>query len=100
MAIRHQVGLKIRDFRKAAGLTQDQLAERIEKSVQTVSQIERGAFAPSLDTIELIARALKAPPALLFPATLSARKATAKDRIVSTIMAGAIKLSTDDVETD
>ncbi len=100
MAIRHQVGLKIRDFRKAAGLTQEQLAERIGKSVQTISQIERGGFAPSLGTIEAIAKALKAPPALLFPATLSAQKASAKDKIVSAIMANAIRLSKDDAEAD
>lgn len=99
MAIRHQVGLKIRDLRRANGLTQDQLAARIDKSTQTVSQIERGAFAPSLDTIEAIAKALKAPPALMFPATISAKGPSAKDKVVSAIMANAIRLTKEDAET-
>ena len=36
------LGAKVREARHAKGLTQEQLAERIEKTVETVSNIERG----------------------------------------------------------
>ncbi len=99
MTLKQQAGLRLRDLRKAAGLTQDELAGRIEMSVQMIQQVERGATAPSLDTIEAIAKALKAPPALMFPATISAKGPSAKDKSVSAVMANTIRLTKEDAET-
>jgi transcriptional regulator with XRE-family HTH domain len=45
----------VRHHRERAGLTQAQLAERIDKSVQLIGGIERGASAPSFDTLEAMA---------------------------------------------
>jgi transcriptional regulator with XRE-family HTH domain len=53
--LRTQVGNLVRHHRERAGLTQAQLAERIDKSVQLIGGIERGASAPSFDTLEAMA---------------------------------------------
>ena len=52
------VGLRVRRFRVAAGLTQAQLAERVEAAVETISRIERGKLAPSVDLLGRIAKAV------------------------------------------
>lgn len=39
-------------------MTQAQLAEGVDKSVQLIGRIERGLAAPSFETLELLARAL------------------------------------------
>ena len=49
------MGDRIREARKHQGLTQDQLAERLDISVQFVGQIERGLKLPSMQVfIKLI----------------------------------------------
>lgn len=45
------IGNRIRIAREAAGLTQEQLAERLELSAQFISTIERGVAGASLSTI-------------------------------------------------
>lgn len=49
----------LRQYRKAAGLSQEELAERAQLSRRGVSDLERGATnAPRRDTVELLADAL------------------------------------------
>lgn len=52
------LGLQVKKRRKALNLSQENLAEKIDKSVDTVSNIERGKGAPSFDTALDIANAL------------------------------------------
>lgn len=52
------VGKRIYKARKEAGYTQEQLAEIIDKTVETVSNIERGIKLPGLATLEDIRKAL------------------------------------------
>ncbi len=59
-------GMAVQRRRKALGLTQAQLADRIELSVDAVGQIERGKIAASFDTIGALADALDSHPAELF----------------------------------
>ena len=54
------IGTNIKKLRTAAGLTQDQLAERLYVTRQTVSNWERGISRPDLDQLEVIAGALGA----------------------------------------
>lgn len=56
--LKKHVGKRVKAARKSAGLTQEQLAAKIEKSVETISNLERGHTAPSLDTLCLVAEAL------------------------------------------
>lgn len=51
-------GKKIRQLRKAKNLSQEELAEMIDKTVDTVSNVERGISSTRIDTAHAIATAL------------------------------------------
>ncbi|MCU7837190.1 MAG: helix-turn-helix domain-containing protein [gamma proteobacterium symbiont of Taylorina sp.] len=50
-------GKRLKYLRKEAGLTQEKLADKINISLDSVSNIERGIQNPKLDTLEKIAKA-------------------------------------------
>jgi transcriptional regulator with XRE-family HTH domain len=58
LQIIEQLGRRIQLLRKEKGLTQEQLAEAANLSVDAISGIERATFSPSLKTIEKLASAL------------------------------------------
>lgn len=53
------IGMRIRRFRTARGLTQQKLAELSEQDPSNISHIERGATKLSLQTLVNIANALE-----------------------------------------
>jgi len=55
------LGRNIRKFRKAKGLTQEQLAELAGISYKYLGEIERGETNPSIDTLKRIAEGLNIP---------------------------------------
>jgi len=57
-SLKIQFGKRLRTLRKRAGLTQDQLAESINVSVETVSNMERGIHGPKFDNLEKIANVM------------------------------------------
>ena len=57
--------------RKEMGITQEQLAEMIEKATAFVGQLERGVTRPKIDTLELIITKLSLDARYLFGADLS-----------------------------
>ena len=59
-------GVRLYQLRNAAGMTQARLAEKTNLSVDSISRIERGERAPSLESVEKISIALKVKPAELF----------------------------------
>lgn len=59
-------GMRIRGLREAQGMTQDELAEKIGRSVDTVSNIERGVYGTRIDVAGRIAATLKVSVADLF----------------------------------
>lgn len=66
MDIRSRVALRIRTIRKSRGLTQEDLAAMIDRSVDAVSNIERGTSLASYDTLERLSTGLNVPLADLF----------------------------------
>ncbi|HEY0835013.1 MAG TPA: helix-turn-helix transcriptional regulator [Azospirillum sp.] len=56
-----EFALVLRTLRSDRGLTQEQLAELIDRSVQTVSNMERGETLPTIDTLARIAERLRIP---------------------------------------
>ena len=68
MALAKEVGRCVRALRQQRGLTQAALAELIDRSEVAVRAIERGASAPSFETLERLTLALDVPAAGLFPA--------------------------------
>jgi transcriptional regulator with XRE-family HTH domain len=62
---RKRVLTKIRQWREYRGLTQDDLAERLETSKASISRIETGEQAYTQDFLEACADALRTDPASL-----------------------------------
>lgn len=60
------IGLRVRTARQKAGLTQEQLSGRIEKAVETISNIERGHSSTSLETLEKLSIELDIPLGTFF----------------------------------
>ncbi|OIV38768.1 hypothetical protein BIV57_03940 [Mangrovactinospora gilvigrisea] len=65
----------LRELRRRAGLTGVQLGRRVNMSQSKVSKIENGRLTPSLVDVELILRALQAPPDLVANVMALARMA-------------------------
>jgi DNA-binding XRE family transcriptional regulator len=62
----HRTFLKrIKERRKDLDLTQTEVADKLKMTQGAYAQIEAGAFAPGLELIERIGKALKATPAEL-----------------------------------
>jgi transcriptional regulator with XRE-family HTH domain len=59
--LREQVGKLLRHHREKAGLTQQQLADQVGRSVEFMGRVERGAVAPSFETLEAFSKALNVP---------------------------------------
>lgn len=53
------LGMRIREVRKLRGLSQEKLAEKVGVDPKQISRIEGGKSAPSLDTLEAIAKHLQ-----------------------------------------
>lgn len=61
MEKKRRFGAALRALRKQRGLTHEQLAELLERSVDAVSRLERGKTAPSFDTLTRISVKLGVP---------------------------------------
>lgn len=57
--LQKKLGQHIAGLRRARELTQEQLAEAVECSVEFISLVERGVNAPSVAGLEKFAKALK-----------------------------------------
>ncbi len=60
-AQREQIAAAIRAARRSKGLTQEALADRINRTPASLSNLERAQAIPSLETLLLIAEALSVP---------------------------------------
>ena len=56
---RRLLGEAVRVRRKAAGFSQEKLAEKADLSTVFISRVERGKESPSVDSLVKIARALR-----------------------------------------
>lgn len=56
--MRELLGARIKELRKREGVTQEQLAEKVDLATRYISLIEVGRSTPSLETVENIAAAL------------------------------------------
>ena len=61
------IGRRIAELRRARGLTQEQLAERVSRNVSYLARVEAGAKHATIDTLNAIAEALGEPLGALFP---------------------------------
>lgn len=70
MDIRRRFGTNLRRCRLAAGLSQEEVAERMDVDRAHVSSMERGQQNVTLSTLGFVAQALKIDPAALLAPTL------------------------------
>lgn len=61
-----QIGLNIKKYRKLKGLTQEVLAEKLDKSINHIGKIEVAFSRPSLEMLIDIANVLDIPLKKLF----------------------------------
>lgn len=61
MDTKNRVALRVKTARKQQGLTQEKLAELIDRSVDTISLLERGQVLPSFETLERLSERLNLP---------------------------------------
>ena len=66
MSLRAVFTENLKFYRKKAGLSQQQLAERCGMATNYLSEIEREQKFPSVETIERLSSELKVPPYILF----------------------------------
>lgn len=59
-------GKRVADIRRAKGLTQEQLAERMDVTPLSIGFIEQGRRWPRLMTLQKLAKCLNVPVAELF----------------------------------
>jgi transcriptional regulator with XRE-family HTH domain len=57
--LRTRFGKNVSKLRYGRGLSQEQLAEKVDVSVRYVQSIEAGEYWPSLPTLSLLKKALK-----------------------------------------
>lgn len=60
------IGAKLREFRKRRGLTQEQLAEKIDVTFQQVHQYENGTTKLNTDKLQAASIALSVPISAFF----------------------------------
>ena len=70
--LQKKLGQRIADLRRARELTQEELAEAVDCSVEFISLVERGVNAPSVAGLEKFAKVLKVEVRDLF--TFEGRK--------------------------
>ncbi len=56
--LKTQFGARLKLLRTEKGLTQEQLADATDLTIESISNIERGIFGPRFDNLERIAAAL------------------------------------------
>ena len=65
-SLKTQFGNKLKSLRMEKGLTQEQLADATELSIESISNMERGIFGPRFNNLEKIAAALNVEVVRLF----------------------------------
>jgi len=66
MEFKKEVGARIKATRLMRNLTQEQLAEKVQMSPQSLSQLERGENFVSADILEKISKTLEVSPCVFF----------------------------------
>lgn len=64
--LQRRFGRCLREARRSRGLTQAQLADQVDRSLDMIGRLERGELAPSFETIERLCGALNVRAVELF----------------------------------
>lgn len=80
--MKYEIGSRIRRYRKENGLTQEQLADKINVTKNRVSNWEQGINRPEADILADICRALNVSPSNLLGVYLSSDDLNERERRV------------------
>lgn len=97
MTLTQVFGANLAHQRRAKGISQEHLAALVGVSNNTVSRIERGRQAPSIQVAERLAGALGISPLALFGTGKDALPDGERGRLLARINAAVSKLSDDDL---
>jgi putative transcriptional regulator len=61
-----KVANRVRDLRTAAGLTQEELADKVGVTRVTINCLERGVYSPSIELALALARFFRKPVEAIF----------------------------------
>jgi len=61
-----QFGKRLQQLRTEIGMTQEQLADKTQLTVESISNMERGLYGPKFENLEKIAAVLKVQVKELF----------------------------------
>lgn len=64
--LKQNFGIRLHELRLAAEMTQEELADEIGVTVESISNMERGIYGPKFDNLEKIADVLGIPVKELF----------------------------------
>lgn len=78
MDLKKQIAIRLRAIRKARGLSQDDLAALIDRSVDAVSNIERARNLPGLETLYILSIKLDLPLSEFVGISVTKGKTSAK----------------------
>lgn len=99
MELKRHIGSRIRAARTQAKLTQQQLADRLGKSVDTISNLERGSSLASIETLSGVAAALGVPLAFFFREFPNERPLSSRrGQLIERLNVQALQLSDDELE--
>jgi transcriptional regulator with XRE-family HTH domain len=93
--LRDRFGTHVRSLRRTQALTQEELAERAELSVDTIRRIERGDISPSLDTMGKLSGGLRISLETLFQGLESRSRNRVRELcdFLSGLSGGEVKLA-------
>lgn len=93
------IGLQVKTARLRIGWTQEHLAERVDKAVETISNIERGNTWSGIPTLGKIAFALDVPIKEMFPEWDELKKSNSRLAKEAELEVLVSALSDDDLQT-
>ena len=91
-------GANVRQYRRVKGLTQAQLAEAVDLSVEMVGKIEQGTSSPSFEKMQKLCNALDVPVAVLFGATADSAAHGRRGELLGRINSHLANLNDTDLE--
>lgn len=94
------VGAKVKAARLAKGFSQEELAAAVERSVHSISQIERGINSPSAETLAALSAELGLPIENFLPDQQSAgtKVSVSRQKLVLELMAAVEPLDEKKIE--
>ena len=64
--LKQKFGYRLKELRRERDITQEQLSDKTGLTIESISNIERGIFAPKFENLEKISKVLKVPVKDLF----------------------------------